>query len=106
MKKTTTPQEQVVQLRCDIRERIEARVRQAIEVVLEEELVEALGSERYERSAGRRGYRHGAINRWITTTAGTGRLRIPRGRLVHPDGSTKEFRSEVLPRYARRSSDV
>ena len=33
-------------------------------------------------------------------------LAVPRGRIVDPDGSSHEFRSEALPRYARRTREV
>jgi transposase-like protein len=33
-------------------------------------------------------------------------LRVPRGRAHNDDGTTKEFRSQLLPRYARRTRDV
>jgi transposase-like protein len=52
----------------------------------------------------RRGYRHGAIIRTVTTAEGTRALEVPRGRVRTATG-TKEFRSE-MPRYARRTRDV
>ncbi|MGH2604379.1 MAG: IS256 family transposase, partial [Dehalococcoidia bacterium] len=79
---------------------------EAIEAVLEEELTSALGSRPYERTAGRRGYRNGADRREITTAVGTRELRVPRGRVAVADGTTQEFRSELLPRYARRTPEV
>ncbi len=82
------------------------RVLEAVELVLEEELTEALGTARYERGAGRRGYRHGAQSRRITTALGAQELQVPRGRVLAPDGSSQEFRSEVVPRYARRTREV
>lgn len=106
MSKATTNEDRVVQFRQDVRERIRSRIREAIDTVLEEELTEALGSESYERSQGRRGYRNGARERLVTTEAGTRVLRVPRARVAQEDGSTREFRSEVLPRYARRSRVV
>ncbi len=33
-------------------------------------------------------------------------LAIPRGRIVEPNGSSREFRSQALPRYARRTREV
>jgi transposase-like protein len=93
----------VSRFRRDVRERIQLRIRDTIEAVLEEELAEALGTQAYERSQDRRGYRNGVERRALTTEAGTRDVRVPRGRLKQADGTTTEFRSEVLPRYARRT---
>ncbi len=106
VKKVTTTEDQVARFRLDIQERIRLRIREAIEVVVQEELAEALGSGRYERSDQRRGYRNGFEVRTVTTEAGTRQLRIPRGRIVREDGTTSEFRSEILPRYARRTRAI
>jgi transposase-like protein len=81
-------------------------VREAIEITLEEELAEALGCGRYERSGERLGYRNGTHRRRITTAYGPRDLEIPRGRLVSEDGTSEEFRSQLVPRYARRSREV
>lgn len=106
MKKSSTVEAEVVQFHRDIQERLKGRVREAIELVLEEELTEALGSDRYERKATRRGYRNGKERREVTTANGAQELRVPRGRVAQEDGSTKEFRSQVLPRYGRRTREV
>ena len=42
----------------------------------------------------------------MTTANGVHDIRVPRGRLVNEDGSTGEFHSEMLPRYARRTREV
>jgi len=42
----------------------------------------------------------------VTTEVGAQTLAVPRGRIVEEDGSTREFQSEVLPRYARRTRKV
>ena len=57
MSKTTTSDLTVVQFRRDFQALVRSRVRDAIQVVLEEELAEALGCESYERSSGRQGAR-------------------------------------------------
>jgi transposase-like protein len=106
VRESNTIRDEAVRFRREILERLRGKVREAIEVVLEEELVEILGSERYERSEGRRGYRNGVQERTVTTALGARKLRIPRGRVVAEDGATTEFRSEILPRYARRTREV
>ncbi len=79
---------------------------ETVEAVLEEELAEALGTGRYERSPVRRGYRNGAEARRITTAQGTRAVTVPRGRVAKRGGVTVEFRSSLLPRYARRTQEI
>lgn len=106
MKESTTTEAEVLRFRQDVREALRRRVREAIEATMEEELVAALGTERYERGPARRGYRNGSQSRTVTTEVGPRELRIPRGRIVDKAGRTREFRSEVLPRYARRTRQI
>jgi transposase-like protein len=106
MTKGTTGQAEVIRLRQDIACLLRRRVLEAVESVLEEELVQALGTGRYERSEERRGYRNGHQTRRITTELGAQMLEVPRGRVVEDDGSTREFQSQVVPRYARRTRKV
>ncbi len=106
MNKGITREAEVIRLRQNIGELLRRRVLEALQTVLEEELSEVLGSGRYERSKARRGYRNGHETRRITTELGPQTLQVPRGRIVEDDGSTSEFRSEVVPRYARRTRKV
>jgi len=106
MKKPTTVEGEVARFRQGIEQKLRERVRDAIEIVLEEELTEALGCARHDRSEDRRGYRNGSIEREITLETGLERIRIPRGRIERDGGGSAEFRSEILPRYARRSRRV
>ena len=57
------------------------------------------------RTDARRGYRHGTVERRLTTGAGLRVITVPRGRVVTGAGTT-EFRSALLPRYARRTREV
>lgn len=98
--------EQHVAFRQDVRELLRRRVLEAVEGVLEEELSLALGASPYGRSQARRGYRNGSEKRRITTAEGTRELEVPRGRVKAVGGRTKEFRSQLLPRYARRTAEV
>lgn len=98
--KATPNEDRVAEFRQDVRERI--RLRQAVATVLEEELTEAFGSDSYAGWEGRGGYRNGARERLVTSEAGTRLLRVARARLAQEDGSRREFRSERLPRFARR----
>lgn len=106
MDESTKYEAEAARFRQDIRSLLRTRVREAIEITLEEELAEALGCGRYERSGERLGYRNGKQRRTITTAYGPKDLEIPRGRLVSEDGTSEEFRSQIVPRYARRSREV
>jgi transposase-like protein len=106
MSEGTTSEAEVIRLRQNIETQMRRRILEAIELVLEEELTEALGLGRYERGDARRGYRNGHQRRRITTAVGAQTLDVPRARIVDPDGSSREFRSEALPRYARRTREV
>jgi transposase-like protein len=106
MSKGTTQGADVIRLRQNIGELLRRRVLEAVQTVLEEELSAALGSDRYERSDERRGYRNGHETRRITTELGAQTLQVPRGRIADDDGKTREFQSEVVPRYARRTRKV
>ncbi len=106
MRKGTTGEADVIRLRQDISSLLRRRVLEAVESVLEEELSEALGTGRYERSEERRGYRNGHETRRITTELGPQTLEVPRGRIVEDDGRAREFQSRVVPRYARRTRKV
>ena len=106
MSKATTGEADVLRLRQDVQTLLRRRVLEAVELVLEEELTEALGTPRYERGSERCGYRNGHQTRHITTALGPRDLRVPRGRIVEGDTSSREFRSELLPRYARRTREV
>jgi len=106
MPKPTTVESEVARFRRDIDQALRERIRQAIQVVLDEELSEALGCDRHDRTERRLGYRNGSVERHVTTETGTQRLDVPRGRIDAGDGTSTEFRSEVLPRYARRTRRV
>jgi transposase-like protein len=90
----------------EIRQLLRAKVAAAVQELLEEEISLLLGSERYERTETRNGYRNGGERRQVTTEAGPMELKIPRARVRQADGSTAEFRSAVLPRYQRRTKRV
>jgi putative transposase len=106
MPEITTPDSGLVAFRQDVHKLLRRRVLEAMEIVLEEELSEALGSSRYERNESRRGYRNGSEIRTVTTSLGAEAIEIPRGRVFKPDGETTEFQSELLPRYSRRTQAV
>jgi len=106
MSQSTTP-ELVSQVRSlDLTLLLRARVREALEATLEEELAAALGCVASERSVTRAGYRHGALTRDVLTQYGPATLSIPRARLFGQGDTTREWRSGLLPRYQRRTREV
>jgi putative transposase len=93
-------------LREGLEAAIRERVREAIELILDEEVEAALGAGRSQRVAERCGYRHGRKPRGLTLRTGAVQLEVPRGRLVTPDGGEREWHSQLLPRYRRSSAEV
>jgi putative transposase len=85
---------------------LRGRIRGLIEELVEQELEAALGRGRYERAGGAVGHRHGRRTRHLTGSFGPVELAVPRARLRAEDGSTREWRSAVLPRYARRTRQL
>jgi putative transposase len=86
---------------------IRERVRGFIETLIEQELETALRRGRYERDASEpKGYRNGRRERQLTGSFGPVRISVPRARLATEDGSTREWRSTALPRYARMTRQV
>ncbi|CAH2605715.1 transposase (plasmid) [Rhodovastum atsumiense] len=81
------------------------RIRIFIEDLLEEELAAALGRGRYERGEAK-GHRHGKRERQMLGSFGPVTISVPRARLSQPDGTTREWRSAALPRYARMTRQV
>ena len=81
------------------------RIRGFIEELVEQELTEALGRRRYERG-GAVGHRHGHRGRRLTGSFGPVEISVPRARLPAAGGATREWRSAVLPRYARMTRQV
>lgn len=79
---------------------------EAIQDVLEGELRRALGAARYARVTSRVGYRNGTESRELGTPLGPVTVEVPRARLAGPDGSETEWRSDKLPRHARRMRGI
>ncbi len=83
------------------------RIRETIEELVEEELDAALGAARSERvGAKRAGYRHGTRERTLTTSLGPTTFAMPRARVTDRDGQRREWRSQVVGRYERRTERV
>jgi putative transposase len=102
---------------------IRDRIRGFIEELIEEELAAALGRGRYERRHRRgdgeagsaaetgdvaplAGHRHGHRQRQMTGCFGTVEIAVPRARVGNAGGGTAEWKSRVLPRYARMTKQV
>jgi putative transposase len=104
------------------------RIRGLIEQILEEELSEALGRERYVRctaepgeavdisqglgdevrasAAAVTGYRNGRREREVMGTFGKVTVAVPRARLDAGNGTTTEWKNKTLPAYRRRTKEV
>src|ERR1700688_2181959 len=108
MAKTSIGREvvQEASLREGLEAAIRERVREVIELILEEEVEAALGAGRSQRVAERCGYRHGRKPRRLTLRTGAVQLAVPRARLVDAEGSEREWQSQLVPRYRRSSAEV
>ncbi|HVI08818.1 MAG TPA: IS256 family transposase [Candidatus Binatia bacterium] len=93
-------------LREGLETAIRERVREIIEMVLQEEVEGALGAPRSQRVAERAGYRHGSKPRRLTLRTGTVQLDVPRARLAEAGGGEREWQSQLVPRYRRSSREV
>ena len=83
------------------------RARVWIDAIVEEEIAAALGAAPSARvGAARQGYRHGTRERTLTTSLGPTTFAMPRARVSTDEGATAEWRSELVPRYQRRSERV
>src|SRR2546428_4560746 len=86
---------------------IRRRARGLIDAIIEEELEAALGAAESARvGSARQGYRHGTRERTLTTSLGPTTFAMPRARLRTAEGATVEWRSDLVPRYQRRSERV
>ena len=69
--------------------------------LLELEVTHALGRLRYGRQGGANGHRNGHRSRELVSTMGRMTVAVPRARVVDGDGTQREFKSALLPRYRR-----
>src|SRR6202043_2235020 len=90
---------------------VRARAREFIEELIRGELDTVLARPRYGRSqmagnegrAGVTGHRHGSRTRSLTGTFGPIEIAVPRARLSTPEGATREWKSQALRAYQRRT---
>src|SRR5438094_8335750 len=106
MQETSTRHGTILQFRQDIEAQFRRHIREALDVAPAEEIAAALGSDRHERTEQRRGYRNGTVERTLTTPEGTRTVTMPRGRIAGHAGDTPDFRTQALPRYARRPGEI
>jgi len=96
---------------------VRTRIRGFIEGLLEAELDAALARKRYERPSlaaaevateqpGAVGYRHGHRERQLMGTFGLATVRVPRARLMTPEGGTREWKNATIPAYQRRTKQA
>ncbi len=90
-----------------LEELMRERVRGSIEIIVEQELDEALGAASSARVGEQRaGYRHGHRSRSLSTSFGATTIAMPRARVEGEDGRRHEWRSQIIPRYQRRTERV
>ena len=90
-----------------LEELMRARIRGTIELIVEQELEEAIGAASSERVGEQRaGYRHGHRARTLSTSLGATSIAMPRARIEGADRQRHEWRSQIIPRYQRRTERV
>jgi len=87
------------ELAADLRGHFRMAIRTTLMALLEEELAELIGADRYERLAGRKGHRNGSYSRRLVTSVGEVEVDVPRSRQNGSAGG-------VIGRYKRRITDV
>ncbi|MGC1811611.1 MAG: transposase, partial [Candidatus Binataceae bacterium] len=93
--------------KATLEELMRGRIRATIESLVDEELEAALGAARSQRvGAVRAGYRHGQRERTLSTSLGPTTIAMPRARIEDDDGRRREWRSQLIPRYQRRTERV
>lgn len=81
------------------RELVRSSVEETLNALLDKEADELVNAQKYERSAGRQGYRSGHYKRNFQTTAGEVELNVPKLKGV-------PFETAIIERYRRRESSV
>ena len=102
-KPTTISKESVSEYREFVQLRLRKRVLEAIEVVLEEEVDQALGCRSYERAEDRRGYRNGAETRALRMVSASSSLfSFFCYRGLETRARTND---EIMPAWSRQTGD-
>ena len=90
-----------------LEELMRERIRGTIELIIEQELEAAIGAASSQRIGDKRaGYRHGHRGRTLSTSLGATTIAMPRARIEEADGKRHEWRSQIIPRYQRRTERV
>ncbi len=86
------------EMQTDLRSLFRGAIRMTLETLLEEEVRDLVGAERYKRVVSRKGQRNGSYLRGLLTSMGHIEVKVPRTR----DGSPVD----VLGRYQRRMENI
>ena len=90
-----------------LEELLRERIRGTIELIVEQELEEALGAANSARVGEPLvGYRHGHRARTFSTSLGGITIAMPRARTIGANDERQEWRSQIIPRYQRRTARV
>ena len=96
--------EKIIQLnegiiKDELKELVRSSVEETLNGLLDKEAEELVNAGKYERTAGREGYRAGHYDRNVTTTSGEVTLKMPKLKGV-------AFETAIIERYRRRESSV
>ena len=86
-------------IKDELKELVRSSVEETLNGLLDKEAEELVNAGKYERTAGREGYRAGHYDRNVTTTSGEVTLKMPKLKGV-------AFETAIIERYRRRESSV
>lgn len=85
---------------------LQGRVNEFLKEFVIAEADDFLNALSYQRTEARRGYRHGTVERELTTSLGKTVIERPRVKVFTEDGRAREWQSKLLPRYGRRCGAI
>jgi len=85
---------------------LRSRVSEFLQEFVIQEANEFLDALSYQRTEARRGYRHGSVQRELTTSFGKTKFDRPRVKVFGEDGRLREWNSSLVPRYSRRCQSI
>lgn len=86
-------------IKGELRELVRSTVENTLNALLEEEIDDLIGADRYERTADREAYRAGHYEDDLTTTSGQVVLNMPKLKGMR-------FATAIVERYKRRETSV
>ena len=87
-------------------EALKGRITEILQGLVLQEATAFVEAISYERTESRRGYRHGTVERELTTSLGKTKFERPRVKVFAEDDRQTEWKSNLVPRYSRRCQSI